>query len=316
MAGPKGTSLHRFSHRSLRRLARASAAFAAIVAVWLSPSLRSRAFVSPHSSESRPRLELVAREEARSKDDFFAQSVLEEMDSLRRGPKQIKGPEFWGEVERYGLQHVLDSNGGMVKVDGLLPGVLATQTLAKLEGLDESEWLSEDSKGTVLDQALDWVASVLTQSTRKTADYSFATYRGDAIKGAAGVIESLVDDAVISLKAARYRESNHIEKHGDRGSTIAGLCTQTPLGHTIPVGTRLHRKIALIWYLTPDWKESYGGCLVDHGVDAKPRTIVPQFNSAVIFEVPRDHEVTRMAAGSPSRHTLFGWFSKPESGHN
>eukprot|EP00930_Biecheleria_cincta_P101136 TRINITY_DN92771_c0_g1_i1.p1 TRINITY_DN92771_c0_g1~~TRINITY_DN92771_c0_g1_i1.p1 ORF type:complete len:302 (-),score=41.79 TRINITY_DN92771_c0_g1_i1:55-960(-) len=222
--------------------------------------------------------------------------------------KQMMGASFWDSVERTGLQQVLDDNSGIVQVLNFLPGVLASHTLTRLEALSENEWRSESHKGSIVDEALQSIATMLVPERSKMVEYSDATYKGDAIRGASGLIESLVGDSVIRLQAARYQSSNHIKKHGDSGTTVASMFTQTPLGQHILPGTKMKRKFAVILYLTRDWKESYGGCLVDHGCERRARTIVPQFNSAIIFKVPRDHEVTKMVEGSPSRYTVFGWF--------
>ena len=37
---------------------------------------------------------------------------------------------------------------------------------------------------------------------------------------------------------------------------------------------------------------------------------VPQFNSAVAFLVPRQHEVTKMISDR-SRYSIFGWYLRP-----
>merc|ERR1712226_1208726 len=39
-----------------------------------------------------------------------------------------------------------------------------------------------------------------------------------------------------------------------------------------------------------------------------PQVIVPKFNSAVLFAVPREHWVTEMSSDAPLRYTVFGWF--------
>lgn len=57
--------------------------------------------------------------------------------------------------------------------------------------------------------------------------------------------------------------------------------------------------VALILYLTKDWKEQYGGLLVDDEAPEGPKPYVPLFNSAVVFRIPRWHTV-----GFPS--TLVG----------
>mmetsp|Transcript_95574 Transcript_95574/g.274266 ORF Transcript_95574/g.274266 Transcript_95574/m.274266 type:complete len:311 (-) Transcript_95574:582-1514(-) len=303
MASPREAFLSKTSRRS-QWLARVLVALTLVGAACSSLPYK-HAFVGSRVADARPRATVIPRREAPSVVVDLAPELMF-MKRDRSGPVQMMGPKFWDEVEQQGLQQVLASNKGIVQVLNLLPGVLASQTLARLQGLSEHEWTQENNKGTILDQAIDSLTSVL-RGPGKTAEYSYATHNGHAIKGAAGVIESLVGDAVLNLKAARYQKSNRIAKHGDTGSSIAGMFTRTPDGQHIPVGTKLRRKFAFIWYLTRDWKETYGGCLVDHG-SGDARTIVPQFNSAVIFEVPRDHEVTEMVEGSPSRYTVFGWF--------
>lgn len=80
------------------------------------------------------------------------------------------------------------------------------------------------------------------------------------------------------------------------------------------------RKIAVIYYLTHKWKETYGGCLVDHGLTPPAATngkgkakgaagnvIVPEWNSVVAFDVPRWHEVTPCSTNR-CRYSIFGWF--------
>lgn len=76
---------------------------------------------------------------------------------------------------------------------------------------------------------------------------------------------------------------------------------------------RCRRDVALILYLTKDWQESKGGVLIDRGPPDKPllRTFVPQFNTAVIFEVPRLHEVTAVRTKT-ARYSIFGWYYHEE----
>lgn len=288
--------------RRPQRLPSLVAALALAGAVWpLLPSCR--AFVGIRSPQARTRAPGIERREAPTVVIDNIRDLSELMPS-----KQMTGSAFWDSVERQGLQQVLAGNSGIVQVLNFLPGVLASQTLSRLEALSESEWRAENHKGTIVDEALQSLAAMLVPERSKMVEYSYDTYKGDAIRGATGLIESLVGDSVIRLQAARYQRSNHIKKHGDSGTTVASMFTQTPLGQHIPPGTKMKRKFAVILYLTRDWKESYGGCLVDHGCEGHARTIVPQFNSAIIFEVPRDHEVTKMVEGSPSRYTVFGWF--------
>jgi hypothetical protein len=75
-------------------------------------------------------------------------------------------------------------------------------------------------------------------------------------------------------------------------------CPATCLQVALPNGQMLtcSRDLALIYYLTKDWQQGYGGLLQDLEGGA---TFVPQYNSAVVFRVPRYHEVTALAT---SRH--------------
>ena len=68
------------------------------------------------------------------------------------------------------------------------------------------------------------------------------------------------------------------------------------------------RAIALVYYLTPDWKPGFGGAFVDiqGGGAAHP----PRFNTAVAFRIPRWHEVAPVLGPEP-RHSVFGWFLTP-----
>eukprot|EP00879_Flechtneria_rotunda_P029966 GHRR01032441.1.p1 GENE.GHRR01032441.1~~GHRR01032441.1.p1 ORF type:complete len:181 (+),score=69.31 GHRR01032441.1:51-545(+) len=70
------------------------------------------------------------------------------------------------------------------------------------------------------------------------------------------------------------------------------------------------RTIACIYYLTKDWQAEYGGELVDLEAHGGPKVHVPQYNSVVMFRVPRWHEV-RPVIGDRPRYSVFGWFLEP-----
>jgi Rps23 Pro-64 3,4-dihydroxylase Tpa1-like proline 4-hydroxylase len=66
------------------------------------------------------------------------------------------------------------------------------------------------------------------------------------------------------------------------------------------------REIAIIYYLTKDWKSEFGGTLVDIPTGHE---YVPEFNSLIAFSIPRFHEVKAVTCDRP-RYSLFGWFLK------
>ncbi len=147
-----------------------------------------------------------------------------------------------------------------------------------------------------------------------------------------------------SFQAARYLGGDHIAAHDDKYAHLlrssfffffsVGSCPASRAFKTIDDEV-YSRELAVIYYLTDDWKEEYGGtrrashhahhyfgCVTRSGVHLQRRwsglledleggkTYVPEFNSLVAFNVPRDHVVTpvtgtRYALASYS--PLLGW---------
>lgn len=62
------------------------------------------------------------------------------------------------------------------------------------------------------------------------------------------------------------------------------------------------RDVTLVYYLTKGWSKELGGCFVDLEAADAPggrRIYVPQFNTAVLFRVPRFHQVTPVTTTRP-----------------
>ncbi|CAE8741482.1 unnamed protein product, partial [Polarella glacialis] len=112
------------------------------------------------------------------------------------------------------------------------------------------------------------------------------------------------------LHGAKYEAGGKITLHNDAMQWV--VRPQDVIDdQRYPAGTPVFRKIALIYYLTQDWSEDFGGCFVDNMEDG-PRAVVPEFNSLVVFLVPREHWVSEMLPGAPSRYSLFGWLHDTE----
>ena len=58
--------------------------------------------------------------------------------------------------------------------------------------------------------------------------------------------------------------------------------------------------------MTKDWKEEYGGTLIDIPTSTN---YVPEFNSLIAFKIPRFHEVKAVTCDR-ARYSMFGWFLK------
>eukprot|EP00746_Dinoflagellata_sp_MGD_P041865 gnl/MRDRNA2_/MRDRNA2_201272_c0_seq1.p1 gnl/MRDRNA2_/MRDRNA2_201272_c0~~gnl/MRDRNA2_/MRDRNA2_201272_c0_seq1.p1 ORF type:complete len:253 (-),score=53.46 gnl/MRDRNA2_/MRDRNA2_201272_c0_seq1:306-1064(-) len=210
------------------------------------------------------------------------------------GPPQIQGKDFWKKIRECHLWDVVSDYGGIVQVLDLLPDVKALNYLQILENLPKHEWSVSETK------------------LPDDATHKFGSYDGFKILEVRSMIESMAPDMAALISSAKYEKGHHIEPHDDsREHDVVDFdeyCKRK--GVHFPPGKK-YRKLAIIYYMTQDWCEEYGGCLVDLG-EEEPKVIVPQFNSLITFTVPREHEVTEMLEGSPPRYTFFGWFSDDE----
>ncbi|MEA2999892.1 MAG: SM-20-related protein [Sphingomonadales bacterium] len=67
------------------------------------------------------------------------------------------------------------------------------------------------------------------------------------------------------------------------------------------------RERAWVLHMTHSWREEWGGVLRF----ASGETVVPRFNMLTLFDVPREHEVTRVANDAPAgRYALAGWLAR------
>jgi SM-20-related protein len=95
--------------------------------------------------------------------------------------------------------------------------------------------------------------------------------------------------AGLGMTATRYRAGHFLTQHDDG---------QDPM-----------RLAAFTLSLSSGWREEWGGLL--HLTDENggiERTFVPEFNSLVLFNVPRNHFVSEVASTAPGpRLTISGW---------
>ena len=74
------------------------------------------------------------------------------------------------------------------------------------------------------------------------------------------------------------------------------------------------RRLSFVMYLTPGWDPAYGGSLgLEHG-DGQVTTVVPEYNTLVVFDAETWHWVEPFAPAlqERARLTIGGWFLKPD----
>mmetsp|Transcript_56249 Transcript_56249/g.147905 ORF Transcript_56249/g.147905 Transcript_56249/m.147905 type:complete len:347 (+) Transcript_56249:56-1096(+) len=218
-------------------------------------------------------------------------------------PRDISGEQFWLEVRSRGFHALLLERGGIIRVTDLLPEELAEGALQALQQVDSKDW------------TLSSTATVAYGSDSDAIDHEYNSHRLDADRGnaldvAKQKLGTMLPEHWAGFQAARYERNGLIAPHDDSQMfhVPAGEETQR-----YPAGKLMYRKIAVICYLTKDWRKEYGGNFMDlHGEAAAQGSrdvVVPSFNSCVAFLVPRVHEVQRLAEGCPPRFSMFGWFS-------
>lgn len=204
--------------------------------------------------------------------------------------KQVTGDEFFEACNASNLHDFLEQCGGIIQVLDCFDRDSAEKALQALNEVGQDEW------------------KLSTNLAKQDAKHRFFRYEGRAVDH---VLQPLLDVAPRmhpEVHAAKYESGGNICVHDDARSRAVEDFELERFKNSYPVGSMVHRKIAMIYYLTKDWKEEYGGCFVDYGLEP-PRTVVPQFNSLIAFLVPRNHQVTMMSDNAPPRFSIFGWFS-------
>ncbi|CAJ1400830.1 unnamed protein product [Effrenium voratum] len=175
---------------------------------------------------------------------------------------EMAGEDFWRELGTKDLRTLLLERGGLLRVSNFFPQEQADRCLATLQSVS---W-TESSSG-------------LYEGHGDSAKHWF--YRYDGELEVAARLRSLCPELFSSFQAARYDAGGNLAAHDD-SNYFAIARTDRNTTARYPAGAVVFRKIALIYYLTKDWREDYGGALLDlHSSEAK--CLVPRFNSAVAF---------------------------------
>ncbi|CAK9044503.1 unnamed protein product [Durusdinium trenchii] len=205
---------------------------------------------------------------------------------------ELQGSDFWEKLKTRDLRSILLEHGGLIRVSDFLPQHKAHEAKETLHALQKSYWVESSS-------------SAYEGELVESATHSFFRYDGDQLDNIVEHIRSMAPDDFPSFQAAMYQNGGNLCAHDDSNYFIVDKADRNQ-NQKFPAGSLLFRKIAVIYYLSKDWKTDYGGALVDMHED---KQYFPRFNSMVAFLVPRLHQVQELAPGSPPRFSLFGWFS-------
>lgn len=116
------------------------------------------------------------------------------------------------------------------------------------------------------------------------------------------IIASLLPTKVHrAFQVGKYSEGHFIDAHDDAAYLDIIDNTDKVFSNT---SIMVSRDIAMVFYLTKDWSADNGGCFIDL---VGGEIITPQFNTCILFHVPRLHRVEPVL-NNCVRYSIFGWF--------
>eukprot|EP00927_Polykrikos_kofoidii_P041758 TRINITY_DN3560_c0_g1_i4.p1 TRINITY_DN3560_c0_g1~~TRINITY_DN3560_c0_g1_i4.p1 ORF type:complete len:461 (+),score=57.92 TRINITY_DN3560_c0_g1_i4:61-1383(+) len=233
-----------------------------------------------------------------------AKAWLEDEDAIRRWAKE------------HDLNRLVKESGGFVRIRNVLPDVVAEWALDAFLRLPAKAW--ERTSAPHRDDG------GYADSIPHHFDL-FELESHEAMLSIARLLWRLLPQTVPNFTAARYGTTDHIAPHDD---LVLERYSSREVHNLAKIydrdrswnGGALHsaswrgtktfeRQYAAVYYLNKDWPANSGGLLVDLETGQK---YAPEFNTLVVFSVPRMHKVTAIESANLQRYSIFGWWLEPE----
>jgi Rps23 Pro-64 3,4-dihydroxylase Tpa1-like proline 4-hydroxylase len=211
----------------------------------------------------------------------------------------------------------------LLVVKDFLPKEVAHGLLTYLESLDESEWILSTSEHDA--KMHDY------KNGSGTTEHSFSACNGIILNSSkcaevhseTDTPSSAMDKFLCILSASIHTAKLKLGNRTDDETLFTFQCGRYSAGHFIDPhddsateeidGVIYERDLAIVLHLSRDWHLEYGGLFADMEY-IPPHILVPQYNSLVLFKVPRLHQVTPIekTARGQKRYSIFGWALKKQ----
>ena len=192
-----------------------------------------------------------------------------------------------------------------VVIDDFLPGAIAQQLVDEFPGTDDVPWIAYDSATERKLESLD--EERLAPCTRHVISQLNGGALLTFLQDLTGITGLVPDPLLWGGGLHQTERGGFLEVHAD---------------FNLHPATQLHRRLNLLLYLNPGWREEWGGHLELWGADMRTCEvrILPSFNRMVVFNTDRScfhghpHPLTSPADVTRKSLALYYYAREPGAG--
>lgn len=201
---------------------------------------------------------------------------------LRAFADSVGAMQGW--LGRHGdLQAALAAGGGVAQLREFLPPDVAEAALSQLQRIPEARWQLEEERGA--------------------GGHSFCACDQEGATVVADLARALWvarPQALPSFSALRLSAGHHIGRCDDRAMVEVMAADGQPAVFS--------RAIGAVYFLSKDHPSSAGGQFVDLAAADGSTRFEPLFNSLLLYEIPRAHEVSAVRGVGSPLFAMHGWW--------